>query len=68
MHPDLMSSSRARDCANQAEFVSWKGASAGRAEPSKPSLDAKFSLRRLTNRVDHLLQPDLGFLVFTLSI
>jgi hypothetical protein len=68
MHPDLMSSSRVWDPVNQAEFVGSKGASAGYAEPGEPSLDAKFSLRRRSSRVNRLLEPDLGFLVYTLSI
>src|SRR4030095_4253888 len=81
MHADLMSSSGARDRANQAEFVDLariperRALSTANGLWSRPtsrsnelSLDPKFSLRRRSSRVNRLLQPDLGFFVFTLSI
>src|SRR5438552_3236102 len=78
-----MSPSCARNHANQTESVLWWGATAGRAGdgfirtarrsfPTKNSneatFDAKFSQRWRACGMNHLLQPDRGFLVFALSI
>src|SRR5438046_1373301 len=61
MHANLVRAASPRNCANQAEFIR-----AGRF--NKTSLDMKFSLRWRSSRVNHLFQPDLGSLMFALSI
>src|SRR5438876_1262506 len=63
MDPDLVSSASIRNSANQTKL-----AVAGASRFNKASFDTKFGLCGRSSRVNHLFQPDLGSLMFALSI
>jgi hypothetical protein len=62
MYANLMSSTRPRNGAKEAETI------AGRGGLTEPTFDKKFSLRGRTCRMNHLFKPDRRVSMFALAI